>query len=92
MPTNAAYQYIINTLSKQSDSKELEQLLDALLTEKEQLELANRIRIFSLLQEGLPQREISDKLGVGIATVSRGAKAYRQLNVDKLLPNLSKEL
>ena len=58
---------------------------------KEQKEIANRIQIFSLFQQGLPQREIAERLGVGIATVSRGAKAYTQHNVDRLLPNLTEK-
>lgn len=90
--TDNAYQYLLMLLAKNNDTKKLSQILEALLTDKEQRELANRLRIFALLQEGRPQREISEKLGVGIATVSRGAKAYQQLQVDELLPSLAKDL
>ena len=40
------------------------------------------------MQQGLPQRDIAESLGVGIATVSRGAKAYNQHNIHQLLPDL----
>ncbi|PIE48110.1 MAG: transcriptional regulator [Gammaproteobacteria bacterium] len=90
--TKAAYQYLLMLLAENNDTKNLSQILEALLTDKEQHELANRLRIFALLQQGRPQREISEKLGVGIATVSRGAKAYQQLKVNELLPSLAKDL
>lgn len=83
-----AYAYLLELLSQSSDKVFIEQLLTALLTEKEQTEIANRIQIFALLQQGLPQREIAERLGVGIATVSRGAKAYHANAVANLLPNL----
>lgn len=83
-----AYAYLINLLCESEQAERTEQLLSALLTEREQLELANRIQIFALLQQGLPQREIAERLGVGIATVSRGAKAYHQHDIAQRLPDL----
>ncbi len=87
-----AYKYLINHLCDNKDTTHLTQLMNAILTEKEQQELANRLLIFAMLQKGRPQREISEKLKVGIATVSRGAKAYQHYDVDKLLPNLNRDL
>lgn len=83
-----AYDYLIELLCQSNDETHIRPLLSALLTEKEQSELSNRILIFALLQQGLPQREIAERLGVGIATVSRGAKAYQHYTIDELLPNL----
>lgn len=83
-----AYTYLLDLLSQSNDKAVISQVLTALLTEKEQAEIANRILIFALLQQGLPQREIAERLGVGIATVSRGAKAYQVNDVANLLPNL----
>jgi TrpR family trp operon transcriptional repressor len=83
-----AYQYLLQMLCQTDDIERLTILLNALLTDKEQNEIANRIQIFALLQQGLPQREIAESLGVGIATVSRGAKAYNQHNIHQLLPDL----
>lgn len=62
-------------LSKCQSEAQLALLLDALLTSKEKLELNNRIEILRRLGAGQTQREIASALGVGIATVSRGAKA-----------------
>lgn len=86
-----AYAYLLDLLSQSADKAFIEQLLTALLTDKEQTEIANRIQIFALLQQGLPQREIAERLGVGIATVSRGAKAYQFNDVANLLPNLKEQ-
>lgn len=86
--TATAYDYLVDLLSKSQHQQDINALLNALLTDKEQLEIANRIRIFALLQQGLPQREIAERLGVGIATVSRGAKAYHQHDIAQRLPDL----
>lgn len=90
-PDNA-YDYLLNLLSETTDKSVLSAIFEALLTEKEQLELANRLTIFALLQQGVTQREISAQLGVGIATVSRGAKVFNQHHVDELLPNISQRI
>lgn len=86
-----AYAYLIELLQTSDNPTYIKQLLSAILTDKELSEIANRIQIFALLQQGLPQREIAERLGVGIATVSRGAKAYQVNDVANLLPNLKEK-
>nr|WP_317199569.1 Trp family transcriptional regulator [uncultured Psychrobacter sp.] len=83
--TSDAYDYLLKLLVETDNTERLSAIFDALMTEKEQLELANRLTIFALLQQGVTQREISAKLGVGIATVSRGAKVFSQHQVDEWL-------
>lgn len=68
---------LINILCSTNDPVEMAAILDALLTESELREIDNRIRIFEMLLAGASQREIAAQLGVGIATVSRGAQAFR---------------
>lgn len=84
-----SYKTLIQLIEEKPNAVFLEKLFDAILTDKEQLELEKRLQIFALLQQGLPQREISERLEVGIATVSRGAKAYQVHAVNELLPNLT---
>ncbi|WP_201509001.1 Trp family transcriptional regulator [Psychrobacter alimentarius] len=79
------YQSLLTHLATCHDKSDIEALLAALLTEKEQHEIANRVRIFDLLERGVTQRDISEQLGVGIATVSRGAKAIQHHDVSALL-------
>lgn len=87
-----SYKTLIQLIANNPNTEFVEKLFDAILTDKEQIELAKRLQIFALLQQGLPQREISERLEVGVATVSRGAKAYQVHQVNTLLPNLSENL
>ena len=57
-----------------SDKKLLRDFLIDLLTPAEYKELALRWQIVKLLYRGISQRAIAQKLGVGIATVSRGSR------------------
>ena len=86
--TTDPYTCLLTHLSHTNDHAEIEQLLHALLTDKERQDIANRIRIFDLLDRGVTQREIAEQLGVGIATVSRGAKAAQHQDVSALLNTL----
>lgn len=64
-----------------ADSKEkLENLLKGLLTPNEIEEFAKRIRLVRLLKKGVAQHEIAKKLGIGVATVTRGAKEIKEGN------------
>ncbi|UYG01479.1 MULTISPECIES: trp operon repressor [unclassified Halomonas] len=54
----------------------MDHALDSLLTPSEYQEIAKRLQIFKLLDEGVAHRKIAETLGVGIATVSRGARAF----------------
>ena len=69
-------QILIDYLLGTSDRQLLERKLQALLTSKEVSEMEHRLQILDLLEQGLPQREIAERLGVGIATVTRGARAW----------------
>nr|WP_266099486.1 Trp family transcriptional regulator [Marinomonas communis] len=62
-----------------SDAEAMAQKLNALLTPNEISEMQRRLQIFALLEEGVSQREIAKQLGVGIATVTRGSRALKEL-------------
>ncbi len=87
---NSAYQYLVDLLRQSNDSEHIKQILQTLLTDKECQEICNRLHIFAQLKQGKTQREISANLGVGIATVSRGAKVFQQRDIDKIFPCLEK--
>lgn len=82
-----AYKSLISHLSELSDYSQIEAVLAAVLSDKEVQDIDNRIRIFDLLHQGTTQRAISQQLGVGIATVSRGARAF-QNQEDEAIANL----
>ena len=57
--TTDPYTCLLTHLAHTNDHSEIEQLLHALLTDKERQDIANRIRIFDLLDRGVTQREIA---------------------------------
>lgn len=71
------YKELVDILCQISDPREMESALEAILTRKEAEELENRLQIFRMLLQDIPQREIASRLNVGIATVTRGAAALR---------------
>ncbi|MGJ8645533.1 MAG: Trp family transcriptional regulator [Marinomonas colpomeniae] len=72
-------QNLIQFITAATDDAVLEKRLKALLTPNELNELQHRLQIFSLLEQGIPQRDIAKQLGVGIATVTRGSRAFKEL-------------
>ena len=68
-------EHLVNHLLAQNSPEELEKALSDLLTASELDEVAKRLQIFEMLAAGVPQRQISETLGVGIATVSRGSRS-----------------
>jgi len=70
---------LIEFLSQVDDQALLEKRLRALLTPNEINEMLHRLQILSLLEQGVPQRDIAKQLGVGIATVTRGSRALKEL-------------
>lgn len=64
-------------LLKANSKEKIENLLRGLLTPKEIEEFAKRIELVRLLKKGVAQHEIAEKLGMGVATVSRGARELK---------------
>ena len=72
---------LVNHLLAQRTPEAMEGVLRELLTDSELTEISNRLQIFQMLKQGVPQRRIADELGVGIATVTRGSKALKAKQV-----------
>ena len=70
--------HLVNHLLAQETPEQMEECLHGLLTESELLDVANRLQIFEMLEQGVTQRQIAEKLGVGIATVTRGSNTLKQ--------------
>jgi TrpR family transcriptional regulator, trp operon repressor len=68
---------LLDFLLAQQDRSALEKALQDLLTPTELAEVCKRLQIMRLLEQGMPQREIARRLGVGIATVTRGSRALK---------------
>lgn len=68
---------LIEHILQAKTADDMERCLAALLTPTEFEEVIKRLQIFKMLEQGIPQRKIAETLGVGIATVSRGARALK---------------
>lgn len=76
---------LVNHLLEQENSEEMEKALLRLFTASELVEFSNRLKIFQMLEKGVPQRKIADILGVGIATVTRGSNALKAMKEREVL-------
>ena len=68
---------LVEALTKANNYDEMLDLLEGLLTVGELEEISIRLQIVKLLKSGVSQREISTKLKVGIATVTRGSREIK---------------
>lgn len=78
MKKNKPVQEFIKELHKVQGRDELLDFLEQILTPRELEEISHRYEILRLLEQGYTQRDIAAKLGVGIATVSRGARELKK--------------
>lgn len=69
---------LVEVLIEMSTKEKMKAFLEGLLTPKELSEIPTRLQIVKMLKRGMSQREIADKLGVGIATVSRGSAELKK--------------
>lgn len=74
---------LVDSLYRVQSKKELGALLQALLTPKELAELPKRLAIFEQLKKNTPQHEIADKIGVGVATVTRGSLEIKRGHIQQ---------
>jgi TrpR family trp operon transcriptional repressor len=68
---------LIDALLQAKNKDVMLDLLKGLLTVGELTEISRRLKIVMLLKEGYSQREIAEKLKVGIATVTRGSREIK---------------
>ena len=71
-------QSLTKILSSITSTEKMEDFLKGILTTKEYRDITQRLEILRLLKLGVSHREISEKLGVGVATVTRGSKELQK--------------
>lgn len=78
---------LVDLIKALKSEEDIAAFLECSLTESEIIMISERWNIFGKLKEGKTQRAISYETGAGIATVTRGAKAYRRGKafIDKIL-------
>lgn len=74
---------LAETILKQKDKSQVKALLKSLLTPAELEEIPKRLQIISMLDRGVPQRQIAKKLNVSIGTISRGSRELQYGNAKK---------
>ncbi|NDJ80546.1 trp operon repressor [Vibrio campbellii] len=87
-PEYKDWQQIVELIRSSVDNQQHEMLLTMLMTPDERESLTARVNILNELLKGeLSQRQISQMLGVGIATITRGSnelKSKSDKDKDKL--------
>ncbi len=68
---------VVWQLSQAKTKTQIENLVLGLFTEGEIEEFAQRLKLVKMLKQGIPQHEIAKKLGIGVATVTRGSKEIK---------------
>jgi TrpR family transcriptional regulator, trp operon repressor len=69
---------LLEVILAQKNEAELKAFLQAILTPKELDEICKRLQIIKLMKQGVTQREISAKLKVGVATITRGSHELKK--------------
>lgn len=78
MSKKQAYTELLRMLAQPRGIQDWDKLLHDLLTPKERESLAERWQIVRLLAEGMPQREIAERLGVSISKITRGSRVLQE--------------
>lgn len=83
-PEYANWQSFIELIKKSVESEQHEMLLTMLMTSDERDILVSRVNIFcELLKGDLSQRQISQLLGVGVATITRGSNELKSISEEE---------
>lgn len=64
---------LIKTFLRMNSKEHMKDFLEGMLTPKELEELPHRLEIVKMLKRGVSHHDIAGKLGVGVATVTRGS-------------------
>ncbi|UUM30112.1 trp operon repressor [Vibrio japonicus] len=83
-PEYTEWQQILDLVKSSTESDQHEMLLTMLLSPDERESLISRVNIFRELLKGeLSQRQISQLLGVGVATITRGSNELKSKSDDE---------
>ena len=71
------FKELIEAFLQMKSEGQLTDFLYGILTPKEIEELSTRLQIVKQLRKGMRQQTIAKKLGVGVATVTRGSRELK---------------
>lgn len=78
MNENTYFDELAEVLLRIKTKKEMKDFLVGILSPGELVEIPKRLQIVKLLKKGVSQRKITEKLNIGIATVTRGSKELQK--------------
>ncbi len=83
-PEYSDWNEIVNLIEQAVDQEQHQMLLTMLMTPDERVALVARVNIVcELLKGDLSQRQISQMLGVGVATITRGSNELKSRSADE---------
>lgn len=89
-PEYTEWQQILDLVKSSTETDQHEMLLTMLLSPDERESLISRVNIFRELLKGeLSQRQISQMLGVGVATITRGSMSLSRNRMTRRVKLLS---
>jgi TrpR family transcriptional regulator, trp operon repressor len=80
MKTKDKLNEIAEALSKINDPSLIEEFLKSILTDNEVKDISSRWELVKLLDRGLSQRKIADKLKLSLCKITRGSKELKKEN------------
>ncbi len=72
------YEDLIAIFASTTDVKDMQKLLEEMLTSNELKDLLLRWNLMKDLYQGLPQREIAASYGISLCKITRGSKILKQ--------------
>ena len=75
---NLLFNELVEAMLKIKNRNQMEDFLHGILTPKELVEIPHRLQIVKLLKKGVAHQDIAGRLGVGVATVTRGSREIKK--------------
>jgi len=69
---------IARILAETNDEKAIEKFLKSILTEKEINDISSRWELVKMLDLGISQRKIAEKLGLSLCKITRGSRELKK--------------
>ena len=76
----SALEELSRALANTNDPRLIHDFLGCLLTQNELAEISTRWALVRLIDEGMSQRKISEKLGLSLCKITRGSKELKKQN------------
>jgi TrpR family trp operon transcriptional repressor len=78
LPAMNKLKEIAGVLAASGDEELIEGFLKSILTKNESEEISSRWELVKLLDDGLSQRKIAEKLGISLCKITRGSRELRK--------------